>query len=86
MIDNTIIQSFVWHDGKRYFVSTIERDSSAFLCSERYNETIVWEWTNQCDGRGKMLLQESDSLNSIEKHIDICTSIYKNGIEDTEFD
>ncbi len=41
-MNNKIAQSYIWHEGKRYFVSTIERDASAIDYRSRYNETIVW--------------------------------------------
>jgi len=77
--DKKIIQSFVWYKDKRYFVSTIERDSSADLGPRRYNETIVWEWAEN-KNRGEMLTQESDSQGSIKMHNEICLKLYNNGV------
>ena len=79
-MNNKIIQSYVWHNDKRYFVSTIERDSSAIAYPERYNETIVWEWPEGENHRGEMLIQDEDIKGSIKKHQAICLEIYQKGI------
>ena len=79
-MSDKVIQSYVFHNEKRYFVSTIERDSSAMAYPSRYNETIVWEWKEGEAERGEMLLQDEDIKGSIKKHLEICSNIYKNGI------
>lgn len=40
---NKIAQTYVWSEGKRYFVSTINRASSAMCAPGDYAETMVWE-------------------------------------------
>ena len=82
-MNDKIIQSYVWHNGKRYFVSTIERDSSAIEYPHRYNETIVWEWDDLESARGEILLMDEDIRGSIKKHMDICNNIHNNGISET---
>ena len=80
-MNETLIQSFVWHNSKRFFVSTIERNCSAiteFLV--RYNETIVWDWPVD-EKRGELVFMDEDSLGSIEKHISICKCSYEHGEE-----
>ena len=79
MRDERVIQSYVYYQDKVYFVSTIERDSSALLNPCRYNETIVWEFKD--NKKGEMLMQEGDCQGSIEMHNIICTEIYKNGVK-----
>ena len=79
-MSDKVIQSYVWHEGKRYFISTIERDSSAMEYPMRYNETIVWEWQEGEKERGEMVLQDEDMNGSIRKHQEICLRIYENGI------
>ena len=45
MSDDRIIKTYVWHGDKCFFVSTINRESSAaILPALRYNETMVWEY------------------------------------------
>jgi hypothetical protein len=73
----TQIQSYVHHGGKAWFVSTIERDSSAAVIpSPRYNETIVWEWNPVTRERGEMLTTFEDRKNSIAMHQRVCASLY----------
>jgi hypothetical protein len=79
-MSDKIIQSYVFHNDKRYFVSTIERDSSAIEYPHRYNETIVWEWEEGKKERGELLIQDEDIKGSIKKHLEICSEIYKQGI------
>ena len=77
----TVIQSYVWHNKKRYFVSTIERDCSAQTeVPVRYNETIAWESPVDQE-RGKIVFMDDDIAGSIDKHISICKRIYENGDE-----
>lgn len=73
-----LIQSYV---ADRYFVSTIERNSSAMLETEMsYFETIIWEWDSDTRNIGKML----NCLNSgigmtqaIKSHAAIVISLVK---------
>ena len=77
----TVIQSYVWHNQKRFFVSTIERSCSAQTeVPIRYNETIAWE-SPVDHARGKIVFMDDDVAGSIDKHISICKSIYENGAE-----
>jgi hypothetical protein len=77
MTSKKIIQSYVWHKNKCYFVSTITRDSSAVNYPYEFNETIVWEYDYEKRIRGKMLFQDEDFENSIEMHNLICNNIFK---------
>ena len=42
--EKLIWKSYVWHDGKCYFVSTIERTYDTYAGSTRGQETLVWEY------------------------------------------
>lgn len=75
-----VIKTYIWHDGKCYFVSTIERDSSAMLGPRRYNETIVWE-LGERNERGPILFQDEDNKVSIAVHQKLVDNIYKRGPE-----
>ena len=80
-MDNTRqIKSYVWHDGLCYFVSTIERSSSAASESpRRYNETIVWQYDWEKQERGDLLGIGGDARGSIGVHAIICERIYLDG-------
>ena len=77
MNDNSVAKTYISHNGKWFFVSTIERDSSAMEGPRRYNETIVWEYEN--DTRGEMLFQDGDSKGSIRTHQKIVDRLFKTG-------
>lgn len=66
--NDRVIKTYVWHDGKCFFVSTIERDSSAAGGPQRYNETIVWEFDWEKNERRLMVFQTSCAPGSIVAH------------------
>jgi hypothetical protein len=78
------LKSYVWHGEQCFFVSTIERDSSA--ASEppprRFHETIVWEYDWETTERGEMVAQ--DGSHSGLKHFEICKQIYLHGKYDDD--
>ena len=75
-----LIQSFVWHEGKRFFVSTINRESSALLAmGAEYAETMAWEWPETQDGRGVMVGQTEASKDSLYGHERMCRELYCSG-------
>lgn len=72
MLDEKVIQSYVFYEDKAFFVSTIERDSSAMLGPGRYYETIVWEWDTETRERGKIICQEGTHKGDLKQHFLIC--------------
>ena len=78
-MSDKVIQSYVWHEKECFFVSTIERDSSAMLAPGRYNETIVWEYDYDARKRGELVFQDEDSKGRIVKHLILCENIVKIG-------
>lgn len=83
-LDRRVIKSFVWHGDKCFFVSTIERDSSApILPTPRYNETLIWEYDWEKKERLLLIYQGDDMRGSISKHLCWCSAIHRDGcIED----
>jgi hypothetical protein len=79
MNDDRIIKTYVWHKDQCFFVSTIERDSSA-MESMTYNETIVWEYNYERRERGEMIFHDDDSKGSIDTHQRIVESLYSTGL------
>jgi hypothetical protein len=77
--DQRVIKSYVWHKGRCFFVSTIERDSSAMLDPGRYNETLVWDY--DWDGRtSKSLMYQRDCVRgSIRRHLAVCQELFDKG-------
>jgi len=73
-----IIQSFVWHGDKRYFVSTCDRESSADVqYGAIYAETIAWEWPHDGD-RGEIIEMDEGVHGSAKVHYQMCERI-RNG-------
>lgn len=77
--DETLIQSYVWHNDDCFFVSTIDRDSSAVLGPRRFSETLVWgyDWKKR---ESKSLRYERDGIrHSIYQHLKICQELFETG-------
>jgi len=71
-----IIKTYIYKDDKRYFVSTIERDSSAQLGPGRYNETLVFDWPED-EKAGKLVSQNEDCKGFIDAHFLACRNIWE---------
>lgn len=84
MIQDLVIKSYVWHSDKCFFVSTIERDSSAAIGPTRFNETIVWAYNWDNGERAEMISTHDDSSGSIRTHQRICDLIYRTGKTEEE--
>jgi len=77
---NKIMQSYVWHNDKCFFVSTINRESSAREAYELiYAETMVWEYDCTQGERGRLIYQFDDIKNGIKSHIKACQELHANG-------
>lgn len=82
-MNDRVMKSYVWHGEKCFFVSTIERESSAMLCPIRYNETIVWTYDWHKAQRLDLIHQGEDGARSIHTHISICESLFATGLPET---
>lgn len=79
MDNNRIIKSYVWHLGRCFFVSTIERDSSATEGPRRFNETLVWDYVWETATPGAMIAQGDGPAGSIKTHMRICEQLFRDG-------
>ncbi len=79
MSDKGLIQSYVHHEDKSFFVSTIDRNSSSTQ-GGRYAETIVWEWDSLERKRGSILYQGGAGEGSIRTHQAMCLELFKTGL------
>lgn len=80
MQNTVIITSYVFFEDKCFYVSTIERDTSAVAAyGMHYNETIVWEFDVVKHMMGKMLYQDEDMRGSIRVHQKMCKELYETG-------
>lgn len=79
MPDERKLKSYVWHGEKCYFISTIERDSSASAAyGMRYHETLVWEFNWDTNERGEWVGQYG-SGPAFEQHMQAVRDFYNNG-------
>jgi hypothetical protein len=78
--DNGVIKSYVWHGAQCFFVSTIERDSSAAAAPSRYNETLVWfyDWYKRMRA-DSFCYHGCASSGCIVEHLDVCRRINDTG-------
>lgn len=79
MKDKRVIKSYVWHGDKCFFVSTIERDSSAAADPGRYHETLVWQHDLETQKSGPLLYQLECSRCSIRSHLKACDELFQTG-------
>lgn len=79
-MSDMVMQSYVWHEGKCFFVSTINRESSAALAyGRRYAETLVWEYDYEKRERGGIVGQAEDSEGGITAHMQTCKKFNHHG-------
>lgn len=79
-MSDRIIKSYVWHGDECFFVSTLERDSSAIEYPHRYNETMVWNYDWHKALRQELIHQDEDSKGSIRTHQRICEQLFFGGL------
>ena len=76
-----LAKSFISTNDKHYFISTINRESSAMLAyGSIYAETIAWEWNSETNTRGEQVKQDSSCENSLEGHKRVIDFIYNGGL------
>ena len=76
-----IASTRVWHDGKPFDVSTIDRECSAIGAHGMlYAETMVWE-VLQDGSRGRILHQDEAVRGSIKKHQKIVENLHMFGTD-----
>lgn len=77
--DQPLIKSYVWRCEECFYVSTIERDSSAAAGPRRFVETIVWTFDWATNERGRQVFMDSDHCGSMATHARVCARIFKEG-------
>ena len=55
--DNRIWKSYVWHEEKCFFVSTIEREYDTYEGTMRGQETLAWIYDWEKSERGELIRQ-----------------------------
>ena len=78
-MSDTLAQTYVWHEGKKFFVSTINRESSAMLAPGMYAETIVWDWCEEDNRRGNIIRMAEGCEGSLTRHFQLVQLISNTG-------
>ena len=79
-MSKALIKSHVFHDGKCFFVSTINRESSAVEAyGMTYAETMAWEWFQESGSRGDLVAQDEASSDSLRGHFRVCEKLAATG-------
>lgn len=78
MESKTLIQTYVWHEVKGFFVSTIDRESSAMYAGV-YAETMAWELDSEKRVRGALVGQDEAGQGSIARHLLMVQRLYETG-------
>lgn len=80
MNNESICKTYIKHQDQWYFVSTIERDSSAPVNpAPRYLETIVWEYEYETGRRGKLLGIFNSENRRLDMHEFLVAELFKTG-------
>lgn len=77
--NKTLIQSYVYFEDKCFFVSTINRRSSAAAYPCIYSETLIWNFDSIKKELGSLIGESSGGEGSIRTHIKICELIFQTG-------
>lgn len=79
-VDKTLAQTYVWHGEKAFYVSTINRTSSAALAYRRiYSETMVWEWNSETKQRCDLIGQDEHCKDSLYAHQRMVQRLFNTG-------
>lgn len=78
-VNETLLQTHVWHNGDRFFVSTINRHCSSMI-GGIYAETIVFDWNVKESKRGKPIWQGEAGRDSIYTHQKTVENLYRTGL------
>ncbi len=84
--DLPLLVTYVFHNSTRkcFYVSTVERDSSAeHHAGARYDQTIVWEYDWDNKKRGEMVHLTGDGP-AFKQHSQIVDNLYRLGIPQTD--
>ena len=79
-VNKTLAQTLVWHGNKGFFVSTINKKTSAMLSYGRiYSETLVWEWDSIAKKRGDLIGQDTHGEDCLYAHFNMVQRLFDTG-------
>ena len=81
MRNEPLIKTYIWHDDRCFFVSTIGRDlSAAELPLLRFAETIAWRFDWAENKRLESVAEEGASLRgAFDSHMEVCRQLRDKG-------
>lgn len=79
MSSQLLIESYVWHGEKCFFVSTSLHDSSAVSGPKQYSKTTVWKVDWDKDELGDLVGSEW-SPSGLSQHFDACKILNETGV------
>jgi hypothetical protein len=79
-MNKSLITSYVLHNGKCFFVSTINRESSAMEAhGMTYAETMAWELDLETKKNGNIVAQDEAATDSLRGHFRVCEKLFVTG-------
>ena len=82
--DERKLKSFIFRGDDCFYVSTIERDSSAAVSPPpRFFETIAWDYEWELQARGGQVAITGYGP-AFEQHSKVCEQLFRNGCYETE--
>lgn len=79
-MSTSLIQSQVRHGDSWFYVSTINRKSSAAIAyGSTYSETLAWEFDPVAKTRGGIVAQDESATDSLAGHFRVCEKLAKGG-------
>lgn len=74
-----LLATYVYFESRCFFVSTIERESSAAVSPPpRFAETMVWDFDCQSRERGDIVAQAGDG-EAFRQHFGVCEQLFRTG-------
>lgn len=80
MNNQTLVQTYVRHNDQFFFISTIDRDSSA-MDGGRYAETLVWNYNLETRLAEALVGQFEGTEGTIAKHQQVVVGLFEQGIK-----
>ena len=73
------LKTYAWHGDKCFFVSTIERDSSAMVHPPpRFNETLVWDYDYATSVKAEIVAMAGGGP-AFDQHFEVCRQLCAHG-------
>jgi hypothetical protein len=79
-MSDPLVQSYVWHKGQKFLVSTINRLCSSVLAPDlTYAETMAWELDPTNNDRMRLLWQGEAFAGALREHERAVRALFSTG-------